>query len=213
MKHSLYNTLVTPRPIGWISSISADGVANLAPYSFFNSISGEPPCVMYCANGPHLEGGAKDSLQNVVDTGEFVFNLCTADLKEQMNATSASVPRSVDEMAEAGLEPMPSKMVRPPRVGASPLHLECELVQVVELPSTDAVLNRMVIGRVVHLHIAERVITDGMVDWAKLSPTGPAGLPRLRRARRALHDGSDPIDRPRKVGSRPRKIDILASGW
>jgi flavin reductase (DIM6/NTAB) family NADH-FMN oxidoreductase RutF len=175
MKHSIYAALVVPRPIGWITTMGADGVVNLAPYSFFNAVSADPMCVMYCANGVHVEGGAKDSLRNVQETGEFVFNLVTADLAEPMNHTSIAAPRSVDEMALAGLDPQPSLKVKPPRVGASPIHLECELDRVVDLPSSDTTLNRMVIGRVLQIHIADEVIVDGMVDWNRLRPLARLG--------------------------------------
>lgn len=175
MRHSLYNTLVTPRPIGWISTISAAGVVNLAPYSFFNSLSAEPPCVMYCANGTHSDGGPKDSLVNVRETGEFVFNLCSYDLANQMNLSSASMPRSVDEMAEVGLTAAASVKVRPPRVAASPIVLECELHDIIALPSTETLTNTMVIGRVVYVHIADRVIVDGMVDSTLVQPLARLG--------------------------------------
>ena len=175
MRHSLYNTLVTPRPIGWISTISARGVVNLAPFSFFNSVSGEPPCVMYCVNGTHSEGGPKDSLANVREVGEFVFNLCSFELKEQMNLSSASLPRSVNEMAEAGLTAATCVKVRPPRVEASPIALECEVHDIITLPSTETVINTMVIGRVVYIHIADRVIVDGMVDSNLVRPLARLG--------------------------------------
>ncbi|MEA3214909.1 MAG: hypothetical protein QOJ19_1065 [Acidimicrobiia bacterium] len=174
-RHSLYNALVVPRPIGWISTIGADCVVNLAPFSFFNMCGGDPPSVMYCANGTHREGGPKDSLANVREVPEFVFNLCTWDLREQMNATSATSPRSVDEMAEAGLEAATSVRVRPPRVAATPLALECEVVQIVALPSSETTSNNMVIGRVVEVHIADHVIVDGKVDVPTLRPLARLG--------------------------------------
>jgi flavin reductase (DIM6/NTAB) family NADH-FMN oxidoreductase RutF len=164
-----------PRPIGWISTVSADGVVNLAPFSFFNMCGGDPPSVMYCANGSHREGGPKDSLHNVAEVPEFVFNLCTWPLREHMNATSATSPRSVDEMAEAGLEPAPSIRVRPPRVAASPLALECEVHQVVPLPSSETTVNTMVIGRVVEIHVADEVVVDGMIDVRRVDPLARLG--------------------------------------
>ena len=176
-KHTVYNALVVPRPIGWISSVSADGVINLAPFSFFNSLSGEPPCVMYCPNGYKTgTDELKDSLTNVEATGEFVFNMCTYDLRDQMNATSAHLPASIDEMAEAGLEAAPSVKVKPPRVKASPVALECTYLQTVHLPGhSGGVPNHMVIGQVVGIHIDEAVITDGMVDMKKLRPLARLG--------------------------------------
>ncbi len=117
-KHTVYNALVVPRPIGWISTLSTDGIVNLAPYSFFNSVSGDPPCVMYCPNG--WRSGTKepkDSLTNAEETGEFVFNMCTYELRDQMNATAAHVPASVDEMAEANLEAAPCHLETAARAG------------------------------------------------------------------------------------------------
>lgn len=174
-RHGLYNTLVVPRPIGWVSTISSDGVVNLAPYSFFNLCAGDPPVCMYCANGTHREGGPKDSLANVRDVPEFVFNLATVPLSEQMNATSASSPRSVDEMQEAGLDAAPSVQVRPPGVAASPIRLECVVHDIITLPSTETTLNTMVLGRVVEVHVADDVVVDGMVDWQRLQPLSRLG--------------------------------------
>ena len=114
LKFSPFKALVVPRPIGWVTTMSADGVLNLAPFSYFNAVCDAPPCVMYCVNGTHKDGGLKDSLVNVEATGEFVFNLTTWDLRVQMNDTSAHVPRSVDEMAEFGLTAAPSLKVKPP---------------------------------------------------------------------------------------------------
>jgi flavin reductase (DIM6/NTAB) family NADH-FMN oxidoreductase RutF len=174
-RHSLYNALVVPRPIGWISTVRADGVVNLAPFSFSNMVAGDPPSFMYCANGSHREGGPKDSLANIAEVPEFVFNLCSYDLREQMNATSATSPRSVDEMAAAGLEAAPAVRVRPPRVAAAPLALECEVVQVVPLPSSETTSNNMVIGRVVEIHIDDRVVVDGIVDVRRIRPLARLG--------------------------------------
>ena len=174
-RHSLYNALVVPRPIGWISTISADGVVNLAPYSFSNMVAGDPPAFMYCANGEHGEGGPKDSLHNIGEVPEFVFNLCSYELREQMNATSATSARSVDEMAAAGLTAAPAVRVRPPRVAAAPLALECEVVRVVPLPSSEMTRNTMVIGRVVEVHIDDAVIVDGIVDVRRIRPLARLG--------------------------------------
>jgi flavin reductase (DIM6/NTAB) family NADH-FMN oxidoreductase RutF len=175
--HTVYNALVVPRPIGWISTLSADGVVNLAPFSFFNSLSPDPPCVMYCPNG-FKKGTAevKDSLANVEATGEFVYNICTFDQRQQMNATAAHVPASVDEMAEAGLEAAPCEKVAPPRVKASPISLECTHLQTIELPTTPgAAPNYVVIGQVVGIHVADEVIVDGMIDMRKLQPLARLG--------------------------------------
>lgn len=176
-KHTVYNALVLPRPIGWISTLGSDGVINLAPFSFFNSLSADPPCVMYCPNS--FKPGTrehKDSLSNVEATGEFVFNMCTYALREQMIITAAHSPASVDEMAQAGLEAAESVNVKPPRVKASPIAMECKLLQVVDLPRpADGSRANVVIGQVVGIHIADEVISDGMIDVKKLDPLARLG--------------------------------------
>jgi flavin reductase (DIM6/NTAB) family NADH-FMN oxidoreductase RutF len=175
--HTIYTALVIPRPIGWISTMSPAGVVNLAPYSFFNAVAGDPPCVMYCPNG--WKAGtteAKDSLTNVEATGEFVFNMCTYALREQMNATAAHVPSSVDEMAAAGLEAGPCTLVKPPRVKASPIALECLYLQTVHLPAArNGSPNQIVIGQVVGIHVADDVITEGKIDVRKINPLARLG--------------------------------------
>ncbi len=176
-RHTVYNALVVPRPIGWISTLSEDGVVNLAPFSFFNSLSANPPCVMYCPNS--FKPGTrehKDSLTNVEATGEFVFNMCTYELREQMIVTAAHSPASVDEMAQAGLEAAPSVNVKPPRVKASPIAMECKLLHVVELPRPpDGSRANVVIGQVVGIHVADEVISDGIIDVKKVNPLARLG--------------------------------------
>ena len=176
-RHTVYNALVVPRPIGWISTLSADGVVNLAPFSFFNSLSADPPCVMFCPNG--VKPGTdepKDSLVNVEATGEFVFNMCTWDLREAMIRTAVHEPASVDEMAAAGLAAAPCEKVRPPRVAASPVALECVWLQTIRLPlGASGVQSNLVLGQVVGIHIADEVIADGMVDMKKLRPLARLG--------------------------------------
>ena len=174
-KHSIYGALVVPRPIGWISTVSTEGVVNLAPFSFFNLVANDPLSCMYCANGSHAEGGLKDSLVNARDTGEFVWNLCTWDLREEMNATAASSPRTVDEMAAAGLQAAPSIVVKPPRVALSPIAFECVVDRIIDLPSSESTTNSMVIGRVVQLHIDESVVVDGLIDPKCFRPLGRLG--------------------------------------
>lgn len=170
-----FKACVVPRPIGWISSLGPDGTPNIGPYSFFNGLAGEPPMVMYSSNGfqPH---GPKDTVTNVEATGEFVVNVATWDLRDAMNQTSAPAEPHVDEFALAGLTQAPSTRIKAPRIAESPINMECKLVQVVELPSTiPGSRNAMVIGRVVGLHIAESVLTGGMIDMAKLKPIARLG--------------------------------------
>jgi flavin reductase (DIM6/NTAB) family NADH-FMN oxidoreductase RutF len=176
--HNPFLALVVPRPIGWISSVDQAGIVNLAPFSFFNAVSSRPPMVFFGANGAHLgAGGEKDTLRNVRETGEFVANLVTWDLRQKMNDTSAPAPRDVDEMDAVGLEKLPSKFVKAPRVKASPVHFECKLVQFVELPTDpkSGEQNTITIGRVVGIHIDERLVTDGMVDITKARPVARLG--------------------------------------
>ena len=127
------NALVLPRPIGWISAVSAAGSANLAPYSLFNAVAYLPPQVIFVATGAHDHGGLKDSVANIEATKEFVVNLATWALREAVNASSIGAPHGFDEFAHAGLTKIPSVMVEPPRVAESPVHLECVLSQIVEL--------------------------------------------------------------------------------
>ncbi len=174
--HNPWYALVGPRPIGWISTLSKHGVANPAPFSFFNAISANPPMLMFCANGAHAEGGAKDSQLNARETGEFVQNVATWDLRLKMNASSTMTPRAIDEFAVAGLSKAPSHLVAPPRVAESPINLECKVVQVIDLPSgVDGSANVMVIGRVVAVHIRDDLVVEGRVDVTKFRPIARLG--------------------------------------
>lgn len=175
LRHNPFNALVVPRPIGWISSIDAEGTVNLAPYSFFNAVAYFPPQVMFSATAEHSEGGPKDSVANIAATGEFVVNLVSEPLKEAMNRTSTAAPRAIDEFDLAGLEKLPSEIVAPPRVAASKAHFECVLSQIVELESEGEGFNRMVVGKVVGVHIADEVIVDGMIDMQRLAPVSRLG--------------------------------------
>jgi flavin reductase (DIM6/NTAB) family NADH-FMN oxidoreductase RutF len=179
LPHNPFKACVVPRPIGWITSMNEAGVVNLAPYSYFNAVGGEPPCVVFAPGGRKADGppdGSKDSLANVERTGEFVCNVVTWDLREQMNLTSAPAPAGVDEAAAVGLEMVPSKLVKPPRVKASPIHMECKYLQTVDLPAENPdSRNAVVFGQVIGLHIDESVLTDGLVDMAKLKPIARLG--------------------------------------
>ncbi len=177
LPHNPFNALVVPRPIGWISSLDREGMVNLAPYSFFNAVAYTPPQVIFSATGAHAAGGLKDSVKNIEERGEFVCNLVTAKLAQAMNLSSAAAPRDVDEFELAGLTKAPSTLVAPPRVAESPAHLECTLVRIVELETVDPAKspNRLVIGKVVGIHIDDAVLTDGLVDIAKLKPLARLG--------------------------------------
>ena len=170
-----YKSLVVPRPIGWISTVSAAGVVNLAPYSFFNAVSDNPPMVMF-ASGVHAGSRYKDSRANAEATGEFVVNIAVDALREPMSQSAASLPPESDEMAEAGLAPAPCRMVRPPRVAESPVAFECRHWKTIELPTEPpAISNAVVLGHIVGIHISEDILTDGMVDMEKFRPLARLG--------------------------------------
>ena len=168
---------VVPRPIGWITSINEVGLVNLAPFSFFNLLSYDPPFVMFSAGVHEADGARKDTVENVAATGEFVYNMATWAQKEQMNETAWIIERGVDEMAAAGLEPLPSRLVRPPRVKGSPVHFECRLHQIVTLPGRKpSGEHHVVIGQVLAVHIDDAALTaDGRVDIPKIRPIARLG--------------------------------------
>jgi flavin reductase (DIM6/NTAB) family NADH-FMN oxidoreductase RutF len=171
LRHDPFKAIVAPRPIGWITSMSAKGEINLAPYSYFNGINSKPNLVMFASEG------LKDSVSFIAETKEFVCNLATWDLREQMNATSAPLARGVNEMDRASLAPAPSRLVKPPRVAASPCALECRLVKIVPIESVGglAVDCHVVFGQVVGVHIDDRFIVDGVLDTAALKPIARCG--------------------------------------
>jgi len=171
LSHDPFKAIIAPRPIGWISSISAQGEINLAPYSFFNGVSSDPPMVMFASEG------RKDSITFVEETREFVCNLAVWELREPMNATSGSFPRGTNEMMEAGLIAAPSILVRPPRVESSPCALECKWLQTVRLNDINGeMIDRYVVfGQVVGIHIDEKFIKDGLLDTAAMRPIARAG--------------------------------------
>lgn len=171
LPHDPFKALVAPRPIGWISSLAANGTVNLAPYSFFNALSNRPNIVMFASNV------YKDSVRNIDETGEFVCNMATYALREPMNATSAPVDRDVDEFNLAGLTPAPCRAVKPPRVGESPAALECKHLQTIELKDLngESVDSWVVLGQVVGIHIDDDVIVDGAVDVTRYRPLARLG--------------------------------------
>ena len=175
LPHDPFLSCIVPRPIGWVSTVSAAGVVNLAPYSFFNGVAVKPPMVMFASSGRQAHG-PKDSLANIEATGEFVCNLATWELRERMNQTSAPVPPEIDEFVLAGLETEPSELVKPPRVRAAPVHLECRHHATVELPCDIAGgRNAICVGRVVGIHIRDEFLKGGMVDVARIRPLARLG--------------------------------------
>ncbi len=171
LKHDPFKALVVPRPIGWVTTLAEDGRVNLAPYSFFNAFSSNPHIVGFSSET------RKDSAANVEATGEFVCNLATWALREQMNRTSAPVGAEVDEMELAGLTPAPSRLVAPPRVAETPVALECRYLQTVAFRDVDGAPTGalLVIGQVVGIHVADDLIADGLVDITKARPIARLG--------------------------------------
>ncbi|MDR3496809.1 MAG: flavin reductase family protein [Ancalomicrobiaceae bacterium] len=178
LPHDPFKAIVAPRPIGWISTVSAAGKVNLAPYSFFNAVSANPPMVLFSSEG------AKHSAGNAEATGEFVCSLATYALKDQMNASSAPLPEGESEFAFTGLTPAASRFVKPPRVADSPAALECKVIQVVRPVRLDGATadNVIVIGQVVGIHIDDAYIVDGRFDLIKAGTITRAGYMDYVRA-------------------------------
>lgn len=184
LRHDPMNAIVAPRPIGWISSHSATGIANLAPYSFFNLFNYRPPIIGFAS------AGWKDSVANIEATGEFVWNLSTLALAEAMNATSADVAGDVDEFTLAGLTSVPARLVSVARVAESPVAFECKLSQILRLQDAagKALEAWMVLGEVIGVHIAPHLVASGTYDTVAGTPIlrggGPADYFTISEAQR-----------------------------
>ena len=166
--------LITPRPIGWVSTVSPRGVPNLAPFSFFNGVGAEPPTVVFSAVN-HRDGRKKDTLVNVEANGEFVVNIASFELREAVNASGADLPYEVNELEGAGLTAVPSERVRPPRVAEAKAHLECVVHQIVNVGEGPLAAN-LVIGRLVLVHVAGEVLDpSGRIDPRALDTIGRMG--------------------------------------
>lgn len=170
LRHDPFKALVV-RPIGWVTAMSAKGEINLSPYSFFNQVSDKPPMVAFSS------AGRKDALTFIEETGEFVCNLASHDLREAMNTTSAGLLRGVSEMDHAGLEAAPSRLVKPPRVKDAFAALECRWLRTVPLTPLDGgeAGYNLVIGQVVGIDIDDRFVKDGLVDTGAMRPILRAG--------------------------------------
>lgn len=173
LAHDPFKALVAPRPIGWVSTMAADGSVNLAPYSFFNAVAEAPPMLAFSSRG------AKDSATFAGELREFVWNLVTFELREQMNQTSAPLARGASEFERAGLEMASSRRVAPPRVAAARCAMECKVVHQLELHDLAGrpVDQHLVIGQVVGVHLDEDAIVDGAVDTGRLRPVARLGGP------------------------------------
>lgn len=172
--YRLLTSLVTPRPIAWVSTISAGGVANLAPFSFFNAFGANPPVVVFSPTN-RRDGSKKDTLRNVEAVGEFVINIVSHSLVGPMNESAAEVGPEVSEFGHVGLTAVPSEKVKPPRVGEAMAHLECEVMQILPIGS-GAIAANLVIGRVRLFHVRDEVLgATGEVDAGKLDAVSRLG--------------------------------------
>ena len=172
LRHDPFKALVGPRPIGWVSTLCSDGIANLAPYSFFNAVSDRPPMLMFSS------GGTKDSLRNLEDSGEFTCSLATWALRDAMNMSSAAVAPQVDEFRLAGLTPAASIYVKPPRVAEAPAAFECRLWRTLPLPAPTGAKSAgytVVFGLVVGIYIDDAFIHDGLVQTGEMRPIARLG--------------------------------------
>ncbi|PCI03388.1 MAG: flavin reductase [Hyphomicrobiales bacterium] len=187
LSHNPFKAIVAPRPIGWISTLSKEGVPNLAPYSFFNAIGANPDLIMFSS------GGWKDSATNARDTGEFVYNYVGQDLVKVMNETSVDAPHNTSEFEVAGIDSAPSEMVKPARVRDACAALECKVTQIIEIVDIDGNKTNdiVVIGQVMGIYIDDKVITDGRFDVNLAKPVTRLGYMDFKG-----HDGIFELLRP-----------------
>ena len=171
LPHDPFKAIIAPRPIGWISSLDAEGRPNLAPYSFFNAVHSRPPMLAFTSES------MKHSAANAIASGEFVFNLSTRPLFDAMNISSGDLPAGESEFTAAGLEMAPCRIVKAPRVAASPAALECRVVHSMQMSDVDGALldGWLIIGQIVGVHINEAFIRDGRFDTAAAQPLARCG--------------------------------------
>jgi flavin reductase (DIM6/NTAB) family NADH-FMN oxidoreductase RutF len=173
LPHNPFKAIISPRPIGWISTVDAEGRANLAPYSFFNAVTDNPPMVMFANTGAKADQVyAKDSVANIRATGEFVVNIVSLALKDQMISSSGALAAGMDEFEHAGITKANCNIVKAPRVAASPASLECKLFKIIDLPGEN---NVMVLGEVVGVHLDDTVIVNGIFDVTRYTPLARLG--------------------------------------
>ncbi len=173
LPHNPFNAIITPRPIGWISTRGADGRDNLAPYSFFNAVAYTPPQVMFASTGAKPDrDGTKDTAANIRETGVFVVNVVSFVLKDAMNLTSGPWDKTQDEFALAELEKAEAQTINCPRVAAAPAALECKVTQIVDLAGDH---NTMVIGEVTGIHMDDTCLKDGLFDVTTFNPVARLG--------------------------------------
>ncbi|UBX50811.1 flavin reductase family protein [Providencia alcalifaciens] len=173
LPHDPIPSLIGPRPIGWISTCDKQGNTNLAPYSFFNIFNYSPPILVFSSVGK------KDSVTNAIETGEFVYNLATLELGQQVNLSSAMLPRGESEFDLTGLSTLPSTLITPPRIAQTPVSMECVVTEYQQLKRADGSLldTWMVMGEVVMVHIDEATLEQGLYNSARQKPLMRAGGP------------------------------------
>ena len=173
LPHNPFNAIVTPRPIGWISTRGADGQDNLAPYSFFNAVAYVPPQVMFASTSAKPDrDGTKDSVANIRETGVFCVNVVEFAARDAMNATSGPWPREVDEFDHAQIAREECRMIKAARVAGAPAALECRMTQIVPL---EGAANFLVLGKVVGVHLREDCMADGVFDITRFRPLARCG--------------------------------------
>lgn len=173
LPHNPFNAIVTPRPIGWISTRDGQGRDNLAPYSFFNAIAYVPPQVMFASTGNKEDrGDTKDSVTAIRETGVFCVNIVSAALQDAMNASSAALPADTDEFAHAGLAKAECDTINAPRVAAAPASMECKMTQIITLEGKS---NFLVLGEVTGIHLDDACLKDGRFDVTLFQPLARLG--------------------------------------
>lgn len=180
LAHDPFNAIVGPRPIGWVGTKGSDGSVNLAPYSFFNAFNYTPPIVGFASVG------AKDSLRNAQETGEFTWNLATREIADAMNESCAPLPYGASEFDRAGLAQAPSTLISPPRVATSPVNFECKVTQIIQLQTIakTPVPTWLILGEVVAIHIRKSLLKEGTFDTFNaqiiLRAGGPSAYAEIR---------------------------------
>jgi flavin reductase (DIM6/NTAB) family NADH-FMN oxidoreductase RutF len=175
LKYNPFKACVVPRPIGWISSKSVNGIVNLAPYSYFNAVADIPPVIMF-ASGFNPDGTKKDSIKNIEETGEFVVNIASFDQKDQVSLSSSALPYEVSEAEVFNIEMENSNFVAPPRVKASKISLECKYIKTVPIMVEERLASsELVLGHVIGVYIDDEIIVDGKIDMNKLKPISRLG--------------------------------------
>ncbi|MEL0438836.1 flavin reductase family protein [Phycobacter sp. K97] len=173
LPHNPFNAVITPRPIGWISSRSADGINNLAPYSFFNGVAYTPPQVMFASTGSKEDQeNTKDSMANIEETGVFCVNVVAYAMRDAMNASSQTLGKEVDEFDHAGLKSVECETINCARIEGAPAALECKLTKIVDLPGAS---NRVAFGEVTGVHLRDDCLKDGMFDVTTFEPLARLG--------------------------------------